>query len=379
MSSSSSDFTLQTSLYSKDEIDRMLVWGANKGASDFQFVPNEAPWMRLHGAWIHPCQTLMSASDIKNYLNEASRTPSSSAQVESGNDVDFAYEIRVDRDTRLRFRVNATGCRDGWEIGAAVVLRTIPAIPPNLDTLDIEPEILKNITPAYGLVLVTGPVGSGKTTLLAAVIRKILETQPKNVLTYEAPIEFNLVGINPRIGAVVQTEIPTALKDFSRAPRNSLRRAGDVVLFGESRDKETIRDMTIVAETGVAVYTTVHTNSVAETISRMTREFPFEERDGMTATILSAVRLIVHQRLLRTIHGRRVAVREFLAFDDTIRNDLYKIPSSQFIPAIQAMVAEKGQSLMSAIEREYHNGVISAQVFRELEAILAAERSSWRN
>jgi defect-in-organelle-trafficking protein DotB len=367
-------FTLEAFRYSKEEVDRLLVWGHEAGASDFQFLPNEAPWMRLFGEWYRPCSTIMSASEIKDFLNQSSRSPSSAAQVESGNDVDYAYEIKVDRATRLRFRANATGCRDGWEIGAAMVLRTIPSTPPRLEDLDVEQGIWDAIMPAYGLVLVTGPVGSGKTTLLAATLRSILENQPRNVLTYEAPIEFDLVGISPRKGAIVQTEIPSALREFGKAPRNSLRRAGDVVLFGESRDKETIRDMTIVAETGVAVYTTVHTNSVSETISRMVREFPYEERDGMSATLLSSIRLIVHQRLLRTVDGKRVAVREFLAFDDATRSDLYSVPNNQLIPEIHRMVERKGQTLMKAIEREYAKGTISKEVHAQMAAILAASK-----
>lgn len=366
------DFKLNAFRYSKDEIDRLLVWGYEKGASDFQFLPNESPWMRLYGQWLNPCPTPMSSVDIKDFLNQSSRMPSSSAQVESGSDVDYAYEIKLDRRSRLRFRVNATGCRDGWDVGAALVLRTIPATPPALSTQNVEQGIIDAIMPAYGLVLVTGPVGSGKSTLLSSVLREILETQPKNVLTYEAPIEFDLVGISPRKGAVTQTEIPRALKEFGRAPRNSLRRAGDVVLFGESRDKETIRDMTIVAETGVAVYTTVHTNSVSETISRMIREFPFEERDGMSATLISSIRLIVHQRLLRTVDGKRVAVREFLAFDDATRNYLYTVPNHKLIPETRKLVEEKGQSLMTAIEREFHKGSISEQVYIGMKAVLAA-------
>lgn len=372
--SSKPEFKLETFRYSKDEVDRLLVWGHEVGASDFQFLPNEAPWMRLYGEWYRPCATLMTSSDIKDFLNQSSRSPSSAAQVESGNDVDYAYEIKVDRATRMRFRANATGCRDGWEIGAAIVLRTIPSTPPKLEDLGVEQGIWNSIMPAYGLVLVTGPVGSGKTTLLAATLRNILENQPRNVLTYEAPIEFDLVGITPRKGAIVQTEIPSALREFGRAPRNSLRRAGDVVLFGESRDKETIRDMTIVAETGVAVYTTVHTNSVAETISRMVREFPFEERDGMTATLLSSVRLIVHQRLLRTVEGKRVAVREYLPFDDATRNELYHVQNSKLIPAIHKMVQAKGQTLAEAVEKEYQNGVISDQTHKQMMAILMASQ-----
>jgi defect-in-organelle-trafficking protein DotB len=356
--------------FDREELDALLTWGYQIGASDFQFLPNEAPWVRYHGQWYQPCSLVLSSTDIKEFLALSSRFPSAPAQVESGTDIDYGYEIRVSREERIRFRVNATGCRDGWEIGAAVVLRCIPSIPPRLEDLGVESKLMEACFPPYGLVLVTGPVGSGKSTLLASILRQIIETQPRNVITYEAPIEFDLTAISPRVGAVTQTEIPRALRGFELAPRNSLRRAGDVVLFGESRDRDTLRNMTIVAETGVAVYSTVHTSSVAETISRMIREFPYEERDGIAAAIISSLRLIVHQRLLRSVDGKRVAVREFLIFDDVIRERLFSVDTIHLIPEMRKIVYDAGQPLIMAVEREYQKGTISSQTAEEMRFLI---------
>ena len=100
-----------------------------------------------------------------------------------------------------------------------------------------------------------------------------------------------------------------------RAVRTSTRTAPDVVLIGESRDPETLRGMIESAETGVAAYSTVHTRSVPETITRIINVFPFDEQRQIAATLLSSLRLIVNQRLLPRAGGDgRVALREFLAF-----------------------------------------------------------------
>ncbi|MEF3193236.1 MAG: Flp pilus assembly complex ATPase component TadA [Halothiobacillaceae bacterium] len=366
-------FEPPTPTFDMAAFDALLAWAVDHEVSDISLVPNEPVWARIHGVWGRVTRTVLSNHEIKHFVNASSRQPSASARVESGEDVDYAYEIRLGRANRHRFRVNATGCRDGHAVGVAVVMRSIPSIPKRLEDLGVEDEIRQAITPLYGLVLVTGPVGSGKSTLLAGALRYILENQPRNVLTYEEPIEFDLVGIPNRRGLVVQTEIPVGLREFSRAPRNSLRRAGDVILFGESRDPTTMRNMTIVAETGVAVYSTVHTNSVSETISRMVREFPNDERSGMAATLISALRLIVHQRLLRSSDGKRVALREYLIFDDAVRRALVEVPLEKMISAVEALVQERGQPLMVAARRELERGRLDEQAYLQLAAIREKE------
>jgi defect-in-organelle-trafficking protein DotB len=172
------------------------------------------------------------------------------------------------------------------------------------------------------------------------------------------------MGLPDKKSLVVQTEVPNHLHSFGVAPRNSLRRAGDVILFGEARDQETLKNMSIEAETGVAVYSTVHTNSVSETISRMVREFPENERDGMAATLVAALRLIVHQRLVVRADGKgRVAIREWLEFTDTIRDILVRTPIKDMIHVTENLVQRYGRSLMVDVTEKYSQGLISSQEY----------------
>jgi len=323
-------------------------------------APNDPVWMRQHGQWHPVIDRSCASSEISYVLDKISRQPNASAMAASGQDVDFGFEVPMGRGKRLRFRCNATGCRDRWASGVSVVMRTIPEHPPEVSYHGLPDEMLEAFQPVYGLVLVTGPVGSGKTTLLFSVLRHIAETKSRHIITYEAPIEYDLISLPQRKSPVVQTEIPRHLSSFEVAPRNSLRRAGDIVLFGESRDRETLKNMTIEAETGVAVYSTVHTNSVAETISRMVREFPNDEREGMAATLIAALRLIVHQRLVRTVDGNgRVPIREYLVVDDEVKDELIRCSVSDLIPAVQGIMEQRGNSIAIEAQRAFDAGQIS--------------------
>jgi defect-in-organelle-trafficking protein DotB len=146
-----------------------------------------------------------------------------------------------------------------------------------------------------------------------------------------------------------------------------------VVLYGETRDAETIKNMTIQAETGVAVYATVHTNSVAETLPRMVREFAHAERHGMQSTLVAAMRGIVHQRLLKDVDGGRVAIREFLGFDEQIRELLLQVPPERLIKTLKTLVKQHGQPLIDDIGAKYRDGRIDQSTYKQMTAIYQQE------
>lgn len=361
----------------KEALHDLLVKAVLMGASDVILRTGDAPWARVHGQWKTIADAALSDNETVTLANIIGGSGDIATRILSGTDLDFSYEIRVSRTSRHRFRVNATACRHGMANGISITMRTIPEYPPALEDLDLDPDLVRALFPRYGLVLVTGPVGSGKTTLLFSALRRIAETSPLHIITYEAPIEFDITSLPNRIGPVEQTEIGPHLKDFRLAPRNSLRRAGDVVLFGESRDAETIRAMSIEAETGVAVYSTVHTNSVAETLSRMAREFPQNERDAMAASLISAMRLIVHQRLLKKPGGEgRIAVREWLVFDGEVRSALESEPLERLIPATRELLEKRKTRLIDDLVRKYESGVIDRREFEDFRLALGTSHDT---
>jgi type IV pilus assembly protein PilB len=113
-----------------------------------------------------------------------------------------------------------------------------------------------------GLVLVTGPTGSGKTTTLYAALQE-LNTGEYHIVTVEDPVEYRLDG-------VVQIQVQPAIEfTFAKALRHILRHDPDIILLGEIRDGETAKIAVESALTGHLVLSTVHTNSAAQTLTRL--------------------------------------------------------------------------------------------------------------
>jgi general secretion pathway protein E len=140
-----------------------------------------------------------------------------------------------------------------------------------------------------GLMIMTGPTGSGKTTTLYAAIRMLLEERKVNIITIEDPIEYEINGI-------AQCEVDSADKvSFGSALRSILRHDPDVVMIGEIRDKETADIAIKAALTGHMVLGTLHTNSAAATITRLT------DMGVEPYLVAAALRLTVAQRLLRRL------------------------------------------------------------------------------
>ena len=161
-----------------------------------------------------------------------------------------------------------------------------------LERLGMAPRDLEVFSSAlsrpHGILLLTGPTGSGKTTTLYAAIRQ-LDRETLNIMTIEDPIEYEIAGVS-------QVEVDSADKvTFSKALRSVLRHDPDVLMIGEIRDLDTA-DVAIKASlTGHLVFSTLHTNSAASTITRLIDM-------GVPAYLVAAtLRLAVAQRLVRRL------------------------------------------------------------------------------
>lgn len=352
-----------------NDINALLLWGTQQKMSDLLLRSGGPGWMRLHGRWRAVTKRAITADELLAALEKITKNNSASAMIKSGKDYDFAHQIEETRGVRRRFRGNATPIADGYATGVRMVFRSIPSEPPKLADMDVEPGILEYAFPSNGLVLVTGVMGSGKSTLLAALFREVIEKGGRNVITYESPIEFDFDAIPHPGGPVTQSTIPEHLESFLTATRNSTRTAPDVVLIGESRDPETLRGMIESAEIGVAAYSTVHTRSVPETLSRIINVFPTEERLQVTATLLSSLRLIISQRLLPRADGEgRIALREYLAFTPEIRERLLDTKTEKLIQTCEELLPLHGQRIQEASAVLYQAGKIYKTDYMAIEA-----------
>jgi defect-in-organelle-trafficking protein DotB len=349
--------------------DELLRWSVEQGSSDVTIIPNFPVCHRVHGRWSHATTLPVMRQDIERFVEYVAQNPAALALLTNGKDLDFSYELLVGRGSRKRFRVNATACTSSHGLGVNLVFRSIPSTPPTVAELGLEAELLEHIFHASGLVIIAGTMGSGKTTLLASTLREVRESQPHRfTVSYEFPIEFDLVNIEGAMGPIVQTEIPTHLKSFDHAPVNAARRAVDVLLVGESRDRETFRGICEAAELGTATYTTVHTQSVAETVRRIVNKFPQDERSFILTSLLGNLRLIVYQMLVPRADGKgRVAVREWLPISKSFRREIMSADLAVMDQLFHEEIYRNGQPLIPYAARLLKEGIIDADTFKLVE------------
>ncbi|MCK5767195.1 MAG: type II/IV secretion system protein, partial [Candidatus Atribacteria bacterium] len=161
-----------------------------------------------------------------------------------------------------------------------------------LDNVGFLPKQLEDfrsiINHSYGIILITGPTGSGKSTTLYAVLNEI-DSKNKNVITVEDPVEYKLKRVN-------QVQIKSKINlTFANTLRSILRQDPDIIMVGEIRDSETAQIAVQAALTGHLVFSTLHTNDAASTLTRLIdmQVEPF--------LISSSIIGVIAQRLVRVI------------------------------------------------------------------------------
>jgi twitching motility protein PilT len=285
-------------------VTSMLTWLealiAAKG-SDLHLKVGSPPRMRVDGRLVVLDGPSLTPEMAENLLREVIR-PDLHEQFQQTNEADFAYSL----PGVGRFRVNAF--RQRGSVG--MVLRRVQEGAMSIGELGLPPVIARLAEQPRGLVLVTGPTGSGKTTTLAAMIDHVNANRAVHIVTIEDPIE---VLHADKLGMVNQREVRVDTDDFTIAMRAAMRQDPDVILVGEIRDAETLKNALSAAETGHLVLSTLHTTDAAETVNRCIDLFPPFQQRQVRLSLAAALRGIVGQRLVRRVgDGGRVAVLEVM-------------------------------------------------------------------
>lgn len=271
-------------------VNKMLLDAIRGGSSDLHFEPYEKAYrVRLR---------------TDGVLHEVARPPiqlapriSARLKVMAGLDIserrkpqDGRIKMKLSKTKAIDFRVNTLPTL--W--GEKIVMRILDpsSAQMGIDALGYEEShkqlYMDALKQPQGMILVTGPTGSGKTVSLYTGLN-ILNTVDVNISTAEDPVEINLEGIN-------QVNVnPRQGMDFAQALRAFLRQDPDVIMVGEIRDLETAEIAIKAAQTGHMVMSTLHTNSAAETLTRL-------RNMGVAAfNIATSVNLIIAQRLARKL------------------------------------------------------------------------------
>jgi len=193
------------------------------------------------------------------------------------------------------------------------------------------------------------------------MIEHINTERPVHIVTIEDPIEYYLT---PRKAIINQRELYADTMSYSNALRSVLREDPDVVLVGEMRDLETIEAALRVAETGHLTFSTLHTNSAVESISRIIDIFPSQYQTQVRIMLSMSLEAVMTQALLPRIDGKgRVLAMEIMIPNPAIRNLIRENKIHQIYSAMQMGQEKFGmQTFNQSLANLYFRKLVSLDV-----------------
>ena len=265
-------------------------------------------------------------------------------------DDDFSFSIAAFG----RFRANVFHQRSSL----AVVLRVIRFGLPDASKLAIPASVMQAASIRNGLILVTGATGSGKSTTLACMIDHINKTREGHIITMEDPIEF--VHRHDRC-IVTQREIGNDVVDYIHALRSALRESPDVILLGEMRDHETIEVAMTAAETGILLFSTLHTQGAANAVDRIIDIYPAGQQNQIRLQLAMMLRCVISQQLIPTVDGAVTAVFEVMYANTAIRSLIREGKTHQIDATIRSGASEGMIAMDESIYDLFKKGKITKE------------------
>ncbi|MBP5993582.1 MAG: PilT/PilU family type 4a pilus ATPase [Candidatus Moranbacteria bacterium] len=317
-------------VFDRAAFDTALRMASECGASDIHFSGQGRIALRVNGE-LEFLPYAAIASGIAEELIFGMITDASDREtLRQTRELDFSFT----HTNHVHYRCNAYYKNDNLSIA----MRRINTLIPTLDQLGAPEKLHELIRERQGMILVCGPTGHGKTTTMAAMIEEINATRHDHILTLEDPIEH---VFESKQCMVSQRELNTDTLSFEKSLRAAMRQDPDIIVVGEVRDRETAQAVFNLVATGHLVITTVHATNAAQTLYRIARMFPPEERDMVLNQMADALLGIVNQRLVRSTDGGRVAIFEMLVANYAVQNSVRNGDVAQLVNTI-AMSADEG-------------------------------------
>lgn len=304
----------------KDQLLQVMI---DNEWSDMYITVGTYPWIKI--GWeilkINEWIELLNWKDTMEFTQSIITEEQHEKLLKTKN-LDFSFSF-----WNRRFRWNVSFQMNNY----MVVLRLLTAKIPDLESLNL-PQVFKDVCKVWQwLILVTWPTGSGKSTTLAAMIDYINTNYEKHIITIEDPIEY----VHSHKKSIIEhKEVWRDVPNYNIALKWAMRQNPQVILFGEMRDREEIEMALTLAETGHIVFSTLHTKSASQTISRIIDSFPADNQNQIRLWLADSLVAIFSQRLLKTQDWTWVRmVKEILINNSAIanlirENDIFQIPSS---------------------------------------------------
>lgn len=327
-------------------MERILRLMGEKKASDVYLSAHAPALIKINGQCLPINNQLLPPDAPKALLAEV--LPAGRIQeLEDTGELNMAQAI----EGVGNFRFSAMRQRGTY----AAVIRFITTEIPPLESLAV-PMILGDlIMEKRGLLLMVGSTGAGKSTTLAAMMDYRNERASGHILTIEDPVEFLFKN---KKSVVNQREVGSDTQSMQTALKNALRQAPDVILIGEIRDRETMSAAIAYAQSGHLCLATMHANNSYQALNRILSFYPVEVRPTMLGDLAAALKAIVSQRLLRTIHGGRAPAVEVMLNTKLIAELIEKGDFSGVKEAMEKSMAEGSQTFEQDIARLIIEGIV---------------------
>jgi twitching motility protein PilU len=327
-------------------MEKILRLMGEKKASDVYLSAHAPALIKINGQCL-PINNQLLPPDAPKALLAEVLPAKRIEELEATGELNMAHAI----EGVGNFRFSAMRQRGTY----AAVIRYITTDIPALESLAV-PMILGDLIMAKrGLLLMVGATGAGKSTTLASMMDFRNERASGHILTIEDPVEFLFKN---KKSVVNQREVGSDTQSMQTALKNALRQAPDVILIGEIRDRETMSAAIAYAQSGHLCLATMHANNSYQALNRILSFYPVEVRPTMLGDLAAALKGIVSQRLLRTIHGGRAPAVEVMLNTKLVSELIEKGDFSGVKEAMEKSMAEGSQTFEQDIARLIVDGIV---------------------
>jgi twitching motility protein PilU len=330
-------------------MEKVLRLMADKGASDVFLSANTPILFKVAGQMVPLSDQALSPQQPRQLLAEL-LTPKQMEELDDTCELNVGVALAKVGS----FRLSAFKQRGS----IAAVLRHIPHMIPDFDTLGLPTILADLVLEKRGLILQVGATGTGKSTTLSAMIEWRNKQMPGHILTIEDPIEFLFTN---KKAVVNQREVGRDTHSLQVALRNALRQAPDCILIGEIRDRETMSSALSYALSGHLVLATMHANNSYHALNRILSFYTPETRPTLQGDLAAGLRAIISQRLLRAAFGGRVPAVEVMMNSQLVSEMIEKGDFNGIKEAMEKALSPGSQTFEADIARLIQETVVTRE------------------